>query len=106
MRRSSYGITISNHWLFLEIREYVHLYATAAANAVHRAGFDGIEFHGAGGYLADQFLQDVTNVRTDEYGGSVENRGRFVLEVMEAIVAAVGQTKAAVRFSPWNTYNG
>lgn len=77
----------------------------AAADAV-RAGFDGIEVHGANGYLVDQFLQDVSNTRTDEYGGSIENRARFALEVMDAIVAAVGQTKAAIRLSPWSTYQG
>jgi len=54
-----------------EIKRYIGLYATAAANAVHRAGFDGVEIHGANGYLPDQFLQTVTNNRTDEYGGSL-----------------------------------
>ena len=79
-------------------------YAEAAANAVHKAGFDGVEVHGANGYLIDQFLQDVTNKRTDSYGGSVENRARFALEVMDAIVAAVGEFKAAIRLSPWSRY--
>ena len=79
-------------------------YAEAAANAVHKAGFDGVEVHGANGYLVDQFLQDVSNKRTDSYGGSVENRARFALEVMDAIVAAVGESKAAIRFSPWSQY--
>ena len=80
-------------------------YGEAAANAVHKAGFDGVEVHNAVGYLPDQFLQDVTNKRTDAYGGSIENRARFSLEVMASIVAAVGQTKAAIRLSPWNTFN-
>ncbi|KAF9077407.1 hypothetical protein BDP27DRAFT_1379648 [Rhodocollybia butyracea] len=89
-----------------EIKEYVHWYATAAKNAVERAGFDGVEVHGANGYLVDQFLQDVSNDRTDEYGGSIENRARFPLEVIEAIAKAVGPERTAIRLSPWNTFQG
>ncbi|KAJ6617435.1 putative NADPH2 dehydrogenase chain OYE2 [Mycena sp. CBHHK59/15] len=88
-----------------EIQEYVQLYATAASNAVHKAGFDGVEVHGANGYLLDQFLHDGSNVRTDAYGGSIENRTRFPLEVVEAVVKAVGQKKTAFRISPWGTFN-
>ncbi|KAF8206316.1 hypothetical protein K438DRAFT_1963385 [Mycena galopus ATCC 62051] len=84
-----------------EVKEYVELYATAAANAVHKAGFDGVEVHGANGYLPEQFLWDTVNERTDEYGGSIENRARFVLELLEAIAAAVGAPKTAIRLSPW-----
>ncbi|EIN14722.1 FMN-linked oxidoreductase [Punctularia strigosozonata HHB-11173 SS5] len=84
-----------------EVKEYVQLYATAASNAVHRAGFDGVEVHGANGYLVDQFLQDKSNKRTDEYGGSIENRAKFALEVVDAIAKAVGPTKTAIRLSPW-----
>ncbi|KAF8514933.1 hypothetical protein BU17DRAFT_68141 [Hysterangium stoloniferum] len=62
--------------------------------------------HGANGFLVDQFLQDVVNERTDEYGGSIENRSRFGLEVLQAIVAAVGQDSVGVRLSPWNLYEG
>ncbi|KAJ7359110.1 hypothetical protein DFH08DRAFT_845068 [Mycena albidolilacea] len=87
-----------------EIQEYVQLYATAASNAVHKAGFDGVEIHAANGYLLDQFLHDRSNIRTDAYGGSVENRTRFPLEVVEALVNAVGQKKTAFRISPWGTY--
>ncbi|KAK7451176.1 hypothetical protein VKT23_012508 [Stygiomarasmius scandens] len=87
-----------------EIKEYVSLYAIAASNAVHKAGFDGVEIHNANGYLLDQFTQDMSNNRTDEYGGSVENRARFSLEVVDAVVKAVGPRKTAIRFSPWNTY--
>ncbi|KAK7442714.1 hypothetical protein VKT23_015960 [Stygiomarasmius scandens] len=87
-----------------EIKEYSTLYATAASNAVHKAGFDGVEIHGANGYLLDQFMQDVSNHRTDEYGGSVENRGRFTLEVVDAVVKAIGPRKTGIRFSPWNTF--
>ncbi|KAJ7248503.1 hypothetical protein C8J57DRAFT_1358402 [Mycena rebaudengoi] len=87
-----------------EIQEYVQLYATAASNAVHKAGFDGVEIHAANGYLLDQFLHDRSNVRTDAYGGSPENRTRFPLEVADAVVKAVGQKKTALRISPWGTY--
>ncbi|KAJ7223737.1 hypothetical protein B0H12DRAFT_1213090 [Mycena haematopus] len=87
-----------------EIQEFTQLYATAASNAVHKAGFDGVEIHAANGYLLDQFLHDRSNIRTDAYGGSVENRTRFPLEVAEAVVKAVGQKKTAVRISPWGTY--
>ncbi|KZP04673.1 FMN-linked oxidoreductase [Athelia psychrophila] len=85
-----------------EIGEFAALYATAASNAVHKAGFDGGEIHGANGYLVDQFLQDVSNNRTDNYGGSVENRSRFALEVLKAVVGAVGEKKTALRLSPFS----
>ena len=68
-----------------EIQEYVQLYATAASNAVDGAGFDGVEIHCGNGCLLDQFIQDVTNNRTDQYGGSIENRVRFPLAVVEAV---------------------
>ncbi|KAL0952979.1 hypothetical protein HGRIS_007191 [Hohenbuehelia grisea] len=87
-----------------EIAEYVQLYSQAASNAVNRAGFDGVEIHGANGYLVDQFLQDVSNNRTDEYGGSIENRARFGLEVIEGVVKAVGAERTAIRLSPWNNF--
>ncbi|KAJ7078064.1 NADH:flavin oxidoreductase/NADH oxidase [Mycena epipterygia] len=86
-----------------EIKEYTELFAVAASNAVHKAGFDGVEIHGANGYLPEQFLMDSINSRTDSYGGSVENRARFPLEIIDAIVGAVGPTKTAIRLSPWNT---
>lgn len=88
-----------------EISEYVQLFATAASNAVEGAGFDGVEIHGANGYLVDQFLQDVTNQRDDKYGGSIENRVRFGLEVVDAVVHAVGAEKVGIRLSPWSRYN-
>jgi NADPH2 dehydrogenase len=89
-----------------EIGEYVQLFATAARNAVVRAGFDGVEIHAANGYLPDQFLQTNTNQRTDSYGGSVENRARFVLEITKAVVNAVGANKVGIRLSPWSTFQG
>ncbi|KAJ3486698.1 hypothetical protein NLI96_g4054 [Meripilus lineatus] len=89
-----------------EVKEFVQLYANAAANAI-QAGFDGVEIHGANGYLPDQFLQDVSNNRADEYGGSIENRARFPLEIIDAIVNAVGTAKkVAIRLSPWETFQG
>ncbi|KAG7445349.1 FMN-linked oxidoreductase [Guyanagaster necrorhizus] len=87
-----------------EIHEYPKLYAQAAANAVFKAGFDGVEIHGANGYLIDQFLQDVSNKRTDAYGGSIENRARFALEVIDAVVSAVGAHRTSIRLSPWSNF--
>ncbi|KAK0205612.1 hypothetical protein DFS33DRAFT_1258643 [Desarmillaria ectypa] len=87
-----------------EIHEYPKLYAQAAANAVFKAGFDGVEIHGANGYLIDQFLQDVSNKRTDAYGGSIENRARFGLQVIDAVVNAVGARRTAIRLSPWSAF--
>jgi N-ethylmaleimide reductase len=81
-------------------REYVQ----AAKNAMY-AGFDGIELHGANGYLLEQFLSSNVNQRTDNYGGSIENRARFVLEVVEAISDAIGKEKTAIRLSPFGSYN-
>ncbi|KAI9647285.1 hypothetical protein NHQ30_003668 [Ciborinia camelliae] len=88
-----------------EIKEYIGLYAQAAKNAIE-AGFDGVEIHGANGYLIDQFLQDTSNQRTDSWGGSVENRARFGLEVSKAVVAAVGAEKTAIRLSPYSPFQG
>ena len=80
-------------------------YMKAAINAI-TAGFDGIELHGANGYLLEQFLSPVSNQRTDEYGGSVENRARFVLEVAEAAGQAIGMDKVAIRLSPYGMSGG
>lgn len=82
-----------------EIKGVVADYAHAARNAI-RAGFDGVQIHSANGYLIDQFLRDNTNFRTDQYGGSIENRIRFLTEVTDAVIAAVGADRTAVRFSP------
>jgi N-ethylmaleimide reductase len=87
-----------------EIRGIVRQYAGAAQNAM-TAGFDGVEVHAANGYLIDQFLRDRTNKRTDQYGGSIENRTRFLLEVMDAVTSAVGPERVGVRISPQNTQN-
>lgn len=82
-----------------EINELVQTYKQAALNAIE-AGFDGVEIHNANGYLLDQFLNTSSNKRTDEYGGSAENRARFTLEVVDAIVNAIGPERTAIRFSP------
>ena len=74
-------------------------YADAARNAI-RAGFDGVQLHGANGYLIDQFLRDGTNHRSDDYGGSVENRLRLLVEATEAIATVIGPERTAVRLSP------
>lgn len=87
-----------------EIQQIIKDYKQAAKNAIE-AGFDGVELHAAFGYLPDQFLADSSNLRTDEYGGSIENKNRFVVEVMNALVEAVGENKAAIRLSPTSTYN-
>lgn len=77
----------------------------AALNAI-AAGFDGVEIHGANGYLLDQFLKDGANVRTDAYGGSVENRARLLLEVAAAVVSEVGAERTGIRLSPVSPANG
>ncbi len=69
------------------------------------AGFDGVEIHAANGYLIDQFLRDKTNRRTDRYGGSIENRVRLLLEIVDAVAAEVGADQVGVRISPDNRFN-
>ncbi|KAJ3814043.1 NADH:flavin oxidoreductase/NADH oxidase [Lentinula lateritia] len=85
-----------------EIQASIGDFVQAATNAVHKAGFDGVELHGANGFLIDQFIQDVSNNRTDKYGGSIENRVRFALEVVDAVAKAIGEDKTAIRLSPWS----
>ncbi len=83
-----------------ELPGIVHTYQAAARNAVETAGFDGVEIHGANGYLIDQFLKDGSNHRTDDYGGSIENRARFLLEVVRAVTSAVGGGRTGIRLAP------
>ncbi|GAA5872952.1 hypothetical protein JCM8547_003273 [Rhodosporidiobolus lusitaniae] len=90
----------------IEIQDYVSYYARAAKNFVKGAGGDGVEIHGANGYLLDQFLQTTCNERTDEYGGSVENRARFLLDTVDAVVEAVGADRTGIRLSPFSTFQG
>ncbi|HIG78960.1 MAG TPA: alkene reductase [Cycloclasticus sp.] len=87
-----------------EIKETVTDYAHAAECAL-QAGFDGVEIHAANGYLIDQFLRNGTNQRDDNYGGSIENRTRFLLEVVDAVNAVWGASRVAVRLSPLQPFN-
>ena len=87
-----------------EIAAIVQAYAAAAKRSIE-AGFDLVEIHAANGYLIDQFLRDGSNTRTDQYGGSVENRIRFLLEVTTAVAHAVGAGRVGVRFSPLSPFN-
>ena len=83
-----------------ELPGIVHTYQATARNAVETAGFDGVEIHGANGYLLDQFLKSGSNQRTDDYGGSIENRARLLLEVVRAVTGAVGGGRTGIRLSP------
>jgi N-ethylmaleimide reductase len=87
-----------------EVISIVQDYKQAAINAME-AGFDGVELHAAFGYLPNQFLAESANQRTDQYGGSNENRNLFVVEIMQEMVAAIGNNKVAIRLSPTSTYN-
>ncbi|KAL0338893.1 UNVERIFIED_CONTAM: 12-oxophytodienoate reductase 3 [Sesamum angustifolium] len=82
-----------------EVPELVQHYRQAAINAIE-AGFDGVEIHGAHGYLIDQFMKDGINERTDEYGGSLDKRCKFIMQVVQAVVSAVGADRVGVRISP------
>lgn len=87
----------------MTLQDIIHAkteYVAAAKNAMF-AGFDGIELHGANGYLLEEFLSPVSNIRTDEYGGSIENRCKFVLETIEAVANAIGKEKTGIRLSPY-----
>lgn len=88
-----------------EIPGIINDYAKAAKNAI-QAGFDGVEIHAANGYLIQQFLSESANERNDNYGGSIENRLRFALEVTEAVISAVGANRTGIRLSPVSPVNG
>ncbi len=87
-----------------EIQGTKNEFVVAAKNAME-AGFDGVELHGANGYLLEQYLSPHSNLRTDLYGGSVENRSRFVLEVAAEVANAIGKDKTAIRLSPYGVFN-
>jgi len=90
--------------LLAEIPAIVAQYGAAAERA-KAAGFDGVEIHGANGYLIDQFLQDGSNKRSDTYGGSIENRARFLFEVVDALTGVWGPDRVGVRIGPSNAFN-
>jgi N-ethylmaleimide reductase len=102
-----YAHTYEGHKPYEEARALTHAdidriladYARAARNAIE-AGFDGVQIHGANGYLVDQFLRDSDNLRDDDYGGSIDNRIRFVRQVLEAVGEAIGMDRVGIRFSP------
>ncbi|QEP43130.1 alkene reductase [Ectothiorhodospiraceae bacterium BW-2] len=79
-------------------------YVAAAKNAIS-AGFDGVEIHAANGYLLEQFIRPNSNQRTDRYGGEIENRARFLLEIVELTIAAIGRERVGVRLSPYGVFN-
>jgi N-ethylmaleimide reductase len=87
-----------------DIRTAIEEFAQGAKNAM-AAGFDGVELHGANGYLLEQFIRPNSNQRTDRYGGSIENRARFVLEVADAVIKAIGKDKVGIRLSPYGVFN-
>lgn len=86
------------------VRQTIGEFVQAAVNAIE-AGFDGVELHGANGYLIEQFIHPHTNQRTDQYGGSIENRSRFLVEVAQAVANAIGKDQLGVRLSPFSTFN-
>jgi N-ethylmaleimide reductase len=88
----------------VEINSTIAEFVQAAQNAI-TAGFDGIELHGANGYLLEQFIRPNSNQRTDNYGGPIQNRARFVLEVVEATIKAIGKDKVGIRLSPFGVFN-
>jgi len=88
-----------------EISGVIDAYRQGAKNAL-KAGFDGVEIHGANGYLIEQFLQSHTNLRTDQYGGGIENRTRFLMEVTQAVIEVWGAERVGVRLSPYGIANG
>lgn len=88
-----------------EVKDTIQDYKNAAKNAI-KAGFDGVEIHGANGYLIDQFICDGSNQRSDEYGGSIKNRIRFPLEIINEISKEIGNKKVGIRLSPSGTFNG
>ncbi len=88
-----------------DIAHAVQEYATSAKRALE-AGFDGVELHGANGYLIEQFLNPLVNLRTDNYGGSIKGRNRFALEVARATVSAIGRERVGMRLSPYGVFNG
>jgi N-ethylmaleimide reductase len=93
-----------NEMTTVNIKAVISDFVAAASHAID-AGFDGVELHGANGYLLEQFLNPHSNVREDEYGGSIDNRIRFIVELTSAVANAVGKEKVGLRISPYSTFN-
>ena len=87
-----------------DIKATIEEFAQAAKNAL-AAGFDGVELHGANGYLLEQFIRPNSNQRSDRYGGTIENRARFMLEVADAVISTIGKDKVGIRLSPFGVFN-
>lgn len=87
-----------------DIKAAIAEFVVGAKNAI-AAGFDGVELHAANGYLLEQFIRPTSNRRSDNYGGAIENRARFVLEVADAVIAAIGKEKTGIRLSPFGVFN-
>lgn len=87
-----------------DLKQAIDEFVQAAKNAI-AAGCDGVELHSANGYLLEQFIRPNSNVRTDRYGGGIENRARFVLETVEAVIAAIGADRTGIRLSPFGVFN-
>ena len=92
-------------WRPSEIADVIDAFRQGARNAL-AAGFDGVEIHGANGYLLEQFLQSRSNLRTDRYGGSIENRARLLLEITQAVIEVWGADRVGVRLTPYGIANG
>jgi NADPH2 dehydrogenase len=99
------GATAPHAMTIDEIQRTVQEFVDASKNAI-KAGFDGVEIHGANGYLLDQFLQDVSNTRDDAYGGSVDNRSRLLDDILSAVANVIGPQRVGLRLSPWSTFQG
>lgn len=98
-------VVIPHALSIVEIKSIVNDFKNAAL-AAKEAGFDGVEIHGANGYLPAQFLEDGSNQRSDQYGGSIENRARFILELTDVAISVWGPERVSVRLSPRNPFNG
>ncbi|KAL4968089.1 alkene reductase [Aspergillus stella-maris] len=99
------GAPVPHAMSVTEIKRFIEDFVAASKNAI-AAGFDGVEIHGANGYLLDQFLQDTSNHRDDEYGGSIENRSRLLHEVLTQVTDAIGSERVGLRLSPWSRFQG
>lgn len=95
---------VPEEMMLADISATVAEFAQAASNAL-AAGFDGVELHAANGYLMEQFIRPTSNQRTDAYGGSIEHRARFALEVVEAVIVSIGKDRVGIRLSPFGVFN-